>query len=449
MSVGIMLLRRAQSPLETPVQYSEYFVIILVASIIVLLVIVNWLLWKRVRGLCSQLQNQKMRQDAEMKDMAEIHVKAVESLAKLAASLSHDLNNTVGSIMGYASLLKLKLEPGTNEFHYADIIEKASKQVAELVRSALGFSQLDTKTVEVVDLVRFTRTIAEDFVGVRGKRYDVVVSAAAQPVPVRISTSQLRQVLLAVLDNAADSMETGGMIKCSINVLEASDAANNLLPLRKECLIEIEDHGTGMDEEIKKRIFEPFFTTKREKKNAGLSLSRAYSIVRQHSGSIIVDSSPGIGTKVEIFLPIHSEEETPISGEAILRTVGSEGAKILVVDDEENVRQLGSDILTDHGFQVVTANDGLDALEKLKENPDTRLVVMDMIMPVMSGKEACVEIKKMKYPPKVLISTGFSELADIKTVIGTYAEGMLQKPYNTGDLVSAVENLLKDSPAKI
>lgn len=449
MFLGIALLRGAQSPLETLVQHSEYFVIILVAGIIVLLGIINWLLWKRVHGLSSQLQNQKIRQDAEMKDMAEIHVKAIESLAKLAASLSHDLNNFVGSIMGYASLLKIKLEPGTKEFHYADVIEKSSKQVTELVKSVLGFSQLDTKTVEVVDLVRFTRNIAEDFAGVRGKKYDIVVSAPSQPVPVRISTSQLRQVLLAVLDNAADSMETGGMIKCSINVLEEFDAPNNPSALRRECSIEIEDHGTGMDEEIRKRIFEPFFTTKQEKKHAGLSLSRAYSIVRQHSGSITVDSLPGIGTKVEIFLPIDSEEKTSVSGETTLRTVESKGAKILIVDDEESVRQLGFDILTDHGFQVVTANDGLDALEKLKENPDACLVVMDMTMPVMSGKEACVEIRKMKEPPKVLISTGFSELADIKTVLGTYAQGMLQKPYNTGELVSAVENLLKDSPAKM
>lgn len=463
---GVVLLHESGSPLDAISRYSAYFIIGIVAGILLLLVISNYLLRVKIRKLSYQIRELTIKQKAGTKELTAgsvtkenpvqgivrsrlgeaslVHEKEIESLVKLASSLSHDLNNLVGSIMGYASLLKKKLQPETKEFHYADIIENSSKQITELVKRVLGFSQLDTKTVEVVNLSRFTEKIAEDFRSTHGDKFAVSVTAASQPAIVRISTSQLKQVLLAVLDNAADSMETGGIIECSIGFPENPGAPQNLTWKPMKCFIAIEDHGTGMAPEIKQRIFEPFFTTKQGKKYTGLNLSQVFNIVKQHNGSISVDSSPGVGTKVKIYLPLYSEENTPPADEMISQTLEMKGARVLVVDDEENVRQLGFDILTEHGFQVITANDGADALEKLKDKPDIRLVVLDMIMPVMTGKEACIEIKKMKNPPKVLICTGFSELSDLKTILGTYAEGLLQKPYSIAELLTAVKNILKN-----
>lgn len=113
-----------------------------------------------------------------------------------------------------------------------------------------------------------------------------------------------------------------------------------------------------------------------------------------------------------------------------------------MVDDEECVRMLGSDILSEYGFRVVTACDGADGLKKLEENPDIRVVIMDMLMPVMSGKEACIKMKETENPPKILICTGFSEISDLETLLGTYAESLLRKPYTAAELIFAVENLL-------
>ncbi len=369
--------------------------------------------------------------------------KKIETLEKLAASLSHDLNNIVGSTMGYASLLKRKLPTNSKEYHYADIIENSSKRTAELVKQVLGFSQIDTKTVDVVDLNNFVNDVAIDFGKTRSDKYAILMSPYNQPVRTRVSTSQLKQVLLAVLENAADSMENGGTISCSISLSEKSGAPLEFTQKGKQCFVEVEDHGAGMDKAIKRRIFEPFFTTKRIKKYTGLSLSAAFNIIKHHKGFIDVDSTPGVGTKVRIYLPHYSEEDDSKKRTETSTNFNARGIKVLVVDDEENVRQLGCDILSEHGYNVITANDGFQALERLRENQDIDLVVLDMIMPVMGGKETCIEIKKKTKSPKVLICTGYSELSDLESILGTYADGLLQKPYSTSDLLASVENLLK------
>ena len=366
----------------------------------------------------------------------------IESIEKLALSLSHDLNNIVGSIIGFATLLKKRLSPDTKEFHYANIIEDSAKRTMDLVKRVLGFSYLDTKEIEIIDLNKLVNEAAAEFTKTHVGKYAVVMSPSDQPAMVKVSTSQLKQVLAAILQNAAEAMENGGVINCSVAVSEKDGLPRDFSLGTKHCLIEIEDHGTGMGEAVRRRIFDPFFTTKREKKYTGLSLSASYNIIRHHNGRISVDSKPGIGTTVKIYLPQQFEKSKlyPILTSA---TAGvPDGTKVLVVDDEESFRQLGYDILTEQGYQVITASNGQQGLEALRENPDIRIVVLDMIMPVMGGKEACMEIRKMKRPPKVLICTGYSEVSDLESILGTYAESLLQKPYSTGDLIAAVGKLL-------
>ncbi len=368
--------------------------------------------------------------------------KKIEALGRLASSLTHDLNNIIGSITGYASLLKRKLPPDSKEHHYADIIESSSRRTTELVKEVLGFAQLDAKTLEVVDFNRFCGNIVVDFRKTHGDRYSILMRQSERPIHTRVSTSQLRQVILALLTNAAESMEDGGTIMCTVGLANVPESAPAYVTGGEHCFVEIEDHGIGMDDTIKRRIFEPFFTTKRVKKYTGLSLSMAFNIVKHHKGFIEVGSTPGTGTKVTIYLPSFSEK--PKSGPAPepARTFATKGVKILVVDDEEGVRQLSYDILSEHGYDVVTATDGLQALERLKENPDVKLVVLDMVMPGMGGKDTCMEIKKQDNPPRVLICTGYSELSDLESVLGNYADGFLQKPYSTGEMTKLVDQLL-------
>ncbi len=368
--------------------------------------------------------------------------KKIETLERLAASLTHDLNNIIGSITGYSSLLKRKLPRNSKEHHYADIIENSARRTAELVKEVLGFAQLDANTLEVVDLNKFVSEVAGEFREAHADRYSIHVISFTRPLRTRVSTSQLRQVLLALLTNAAESMENGGTIVCSIGVGNVPEPAPAYVAEGEHCFVEIEDNGFGMDETIKRRIFEPFFTTKKVKKYTGLSLSMAYNIVKHHRGVMSVVSTSGVGTRMRIFLPGYSEE-----GKIVKRTHESNGpnrkdAKILVVDDEDSVRQLAYDILVDHGYAVITASDGAEALERLKENPDVKIVILDMVMPGMGGKEACIAIKKRPEPPKVLICTGYSEVSDLEPILGKEADGLVQKPYSTNDLSKAVTELL-------
>lgn len=366
----------------------------------------------------------------------------IATLEKLASSLTHDLNNIVGSITGYASLLKRKLPQDSKEHHYADIIETSSRKTTELVKEVLGFAQLDTKTLEVVDLNRFVAEITMEFRKTHGEKYSILLTRFERPVHTRISTSQIRQVILAVLTNAAESMENGGTIMCTVGAGEVPHPAPIYVSSGEHCFVEIEDHGIGMDDAIKKRIFEPFFTTKRVKKYTGLSLSMAYNIVKHHKGYIGVESAAGTGTRVKIYLPRHLEKvRTTVETHAPDKANAS-GTKILVVDDEEGVRQLAHDILVERGYSVVTANDGLQALELLSQETDVKLVVLDMVMPGMGGKDTCIEIKRRPNPPKVLICTGYSELSDLESILGKHADGLLQKPYSTSEMASTVDQIL-------
>ncbi len=369
----------------------------------------------------------------------------IETLEKLASSLTHDLNNIIGSITGYASLLKRKLPVESKEYHYADIIENSSRKTTELVKEVLGFAQVDAKSLEVVDLNQFAGEISADFRKTRSDKYSILTVPFSRPVFSRVATSQIRQVILSVLTNAAESMEGGGTIVCSIGIGDVPGSAPSYVRRGPHCYIEVEDHGIGMDDAIRRRIFEPFFTTKKVKKYTGLSLSMAFNIVKHHNGFISVDSKPGSGSKVRIFLPCYTEQVQGTEARREAQFSYGEGTKILVVDDEEGVRQLASDILLEHGYNVVTASDGAQALERLKSNPDIRLVILDMVMPGMGGKDTCIEIKRTPNPPKVLICTGYSELADLESILGKHADGLLQKPYNTNDMASAVEDLLSYS----
>ncbi len=200
-----------------------------------------------------------------------------------------------------------------------------------------------------------------------------------------------------------------------------------------------------MNIEIGNKMVEPSFADEYRKRLARLNLRRVYSIAKSFGSPFDMDSPVGIEPGFKLFSPGYSVEANPEPKKSNAQRLEIEKAKILVVDDEESVRMLGADILSDHGFRVITACDGADGLKKLEENPDIRVVIMDMIMPVMSGKEACIKMKGTNNPPKILICTGFSESSDLDSLLGTYAESLLRKPYTARELISSVENLLGHS----
>jgi Response regulator containing CheY-like receiver, AAA-type ATPase, and DNA-binding domains len=207
-------------------------------------------------------------------------------------------------------------------------------------------------------------------------------------------------------------------------------------------VITISDSGLGMDKDTLLRIFEPFFTTKEKGKGTGLGLSMVYGIVKNHGGFIRVYSEPGVGTTFRIYLPASKKDVTEERTEKKLVRGGSE--TILVVDDEEPIRNLACDILESAGYRVITAENGEQALEIYKEKKDKiDLVILDMIMPKMSGGETFKKLKELKGDLKAILSSGYSQNGKAREIIESGVSGFLQKPYQVNQLLEKVREVLE------
>jgi len=229
---------------------------------------------------------------------------------------------------------------------------------------------------------------------------------------VMADTGQMEQVLMNLATNARDAMPEGGILSISTDIVEMGDEyikAHGYGKVGKYVLISISDTGKGMDEKTKERIFEPFFTTKEVGKGTGLGLAIVYGIIKQHNGYIDVDSESGKGTTFRIYLPlIESEVEKEKPHIHVIQKGGTE--TVLIAEDEEDVRGLMKMVLEGHGYKVIEAVDGLDAINKFKENMDKiHLLLFDVIMPNKSGKEAYYAINEIRPGIKALFMSGYSK----------------------------------------
>ncbi|MGC8594924.1 MAG: hybrid sensor histidine kinase/response regulator [Candidatus Kryptoniota bacterium] len=375
-------------------------------------------------------------------EAAALQAQKMDAIEQLAAALSHDLKNSIGSMLGYSSLLKRKLPPDSREHRFAEMIEDAANRTATFINRVLGFSQIDGSTLELIEMNKFAEEVAEEFKNKTGDKYDFAVQKCSTPLYVNGSRGQLLQVVDSVFQNAVEAMPEGGRVVCSVSQREITQPPYNFVTKGTHCVLEISDTGIGMDDTIRRRVFEPFFTTKKKSRYTGLSMSAAFNIVKHHGGFIEVSSTLNVGTEIRIFLPLHQEKGKKHIEDEVSSLHGA-GEKILVVDDEEMVRMLAHDILSEHNFTVIQATDGEDALKKLAEVPDVRLVVLDMIMPHMGGKDTCIEIKKRYRDVRVLICSGYSESNELRHLLEGYADGFLSKPYRTTELLNAVARTLK------
>jgi two-component system cell cycle sensor histidine kinase/response regulator CckA len=211
----------------------------------------------------------------------------------------------------------------------------------------------------------------------------------------------------------------------------------------------VEDTGSGMTEEVKAHMFEPFFTTKEKGKGTGLGLAGVYGCVKNHGGSIEVYSEPGRGTAIKIYLPLHGEtpagEDT--SGQSQALSDSPVNGSILVVDDEDMIRTIAAQILKTAGYQVQTCADGQEAVELYaKDHSNIDLVIMDMVMPRLDGREAFAKMREINPRVKVLLSSGFSEDGDAQAILQDGARGFIQKPYRSAELLLRVQQALQVTP---
>jgi len=374
-----------------------------------------------------------------------LHAQKMESLGTLAGGIAHDFNNLLQVVLGYSDFLLSQKKETDLEYEELRKIYQAGKRGTDLVQNLMMFSRkvepkllpvnLNDEVVQVQKLL--SRTIP--------KIIKINLHLSGDLEFVEADISQIGQVLMNLGVNARDAMPDGGTLTVeTANVELDEDYCATHLEVKpgRYVVLSVSDSGHGMDKETMSRIFEPFFTTKEMRKGTGLGLATVFGIVKQHKGHITCYSEPGHGTTFKIYFPAIEKEgdsetltiEMPIQG-------GTE--TILLVDDEEVLRELGISILTRFGYEVITAGNGKEALDIYqREGQRISLVILDLIMPEMDGKQCLKEILRVDPKARVLIASGYSENGPITGTSLTGARGLVEKPYNMRQLLLMVREVL-------
>lgn len=369
----------------------------------------------------------------------------MDAIGQLAGGVAHDFNNMLGGIMGAAEVLAPYLpdDPEAKNFH--KMILDTAGRAADLVGKLLTFSRSTPQALLKVDI---SKIIKETFVLLENtidRRINLEVDLTANPTTIVGDPSQLQNVFLNLAINSSQAMPKGGTLTVSSQNLEldapyCNASAFNLHP-GKYLEIEIHDTGCGIPPEHLNKIFDPFFTTKEQDQGTGLGLTTVYSTVQQHNGSIIVYSDPGSGTTFQILLPLLSKEH--IIEIATPPTIKGSG-RILVVDDDEVMRTVAQAILVDLGYEVLLAEDGQKALTIFLEKSEViDLVLLDMMMPVMNGRDCFNAMKRHDPEVRVILSSGFIKEADVLEMKRGGLKGVLRKPYLGAKLSQIVHETLK------
>jgi len=369
----------------------------------------------------------------------------MEAVGRLAGGVAHDFNNLLMVISGYAEVILAKLDLTHPLHEKGRAIQQAADRATTLTRQLLAFSRKQLLELKVVDV----NTIVEDMERLLrpliGENIDLAARLAPDAGHTRADAGQLEQVLMNLVVNAKDAMPSGGSLTIrtqKVAVDETHRGGQTFIRPGNYVLLSVSDTGMGMDKETQSRIFEPFFTTKEKGKGTGLGLSTVYGIVKQTGGYVMVQSEEGRGTTFHIYLPqVEAAAETNAAPIAHTAVGGTE--TVLLVEDEESVRQLVRETLAAKGYQVVEAENGeagLAAAEKLEGRID--LVITDVVMPGMGGRELVKQLSQTRPETKVLYLSGYTEDAIVSE--GTIESGaaFLQKPFTLQSLSRKVREVL-------
>jgi len=372
-----------------------------------------------------------------------LQAQKMEAVGTLAGGIAHDFNNILTALMGYGTILQMKMDGADPLRRYVDQVISASEKAINLTQSLLTFSRMQPvtlKTVNINSAVQGTenllrRLITEDIT--------LETDLASEQINILADSTQIDQILFNLVTNARDALPKGGLLRISTKKAEMDDEfirINGFGKKGKYALLIVSDNGIGMDEKIINRIFDPFFTTKDVGKGTGLGLSTVYGIVKQNHGYITVRSEPEKGTDFNIYIPLLTGDFFDQEKEPVNLREGAES--ILVAEDNNEARSFIKDILEQYGYKVVEASDGDDAVRKFKENGDISLVILDSIMPKINGKEACAAIKGIQPEVQTLFMSGYSkEFLMTKGMIDREVE-FISKPFTPDELLKKVGDLL-------
>ncbi len=365
----------------------------------------------------------------------------MEALGRLVGGVAHDFNNILTAITLHADLLRERHGEGTRELQE---VREAAERGADLVRQLLTFARQHPAASQVVSLNRVISSMSAVVDPLIGEDIELVSELAAERDSVRADPAQLQQVVLNLVMNARDALPKGGRIRIgtSETVLNAREASRRGMAAGPYVCLVVEDNGCGMNEEVLARVFEPFFTTKAHGTGTGLGMSMVYGIVKQAGGSVTVTSNQGKGTRVTVlFLKASAAEANDAANKAQSTRGGHE--TVLVAEDDAAVRNSIATLLSDRGYHVLQASDGLHAVRAARSyKSQIHLLLSDVVMPRMNGVDAAANVRQLHPETKVLFMSGYPA----KAATVAFPEALLFKPFSRTALERKVRETLEERP---
>jgi two-component system cell cycle sensor histidine kinase/response regulator CckA len=369
----------------------------------------------------------------------------MQVVGQLAGGVAHDFNNILTAIIGHCDLMLMRHTPGDIDYDDIQQIKSNSNRAAGLTRQLLAFSRQQTLRPQVLQLPDAVSEVSHLLKRLLGETVELVVKHGRSVGAVRADPGQLEQVIINLAVNARDAMapKGGGTLTIQTYSVKADHlaelGAEASMPIADYSALALTDTGTGIPTNVIGKIWEPFFTTKEVGKGTGLGLSTVYGIVKQSGGFIFADSKVGEGTRFVIYLPVHREEETAKRSRSVGKAKKDElwgSGTVLLVEDEPTVRSVAERALTRHGYKVVTADNGEDALEILRGEDHIDLLISDVVMPGMDGPTMVREARKSWPHLKILFMSGYAE-EQLRKSIDIENVNFLPKPFSVTELAEA------------
>ncbi|MGD9241283.1 MAG: PAS domain S-box protein [Desulfobacterales bacterium] len=374
-----------------------------------------------------------------------IQAQKMEAIGTLAGGIAHDFNNILGAIIGYAEMALYDTQKDSMEHYNIDQVLKAGHRAKDLVKQILAFSRKSEQDKSVISSTPIIKEVLKLLRASLPTTIEIKQNIEANVDPIFADPTQIHQVIMNLCTNSAHAMEdTGGILQVSLGNFELTAQQASQYPELNPgpyVKLSISDTGHGMDPVTLDRIFDPYFTTKAQDKGTGMGLAVVHGIVKGHGGGIHVQSTPAEGTRFDILFPIMKKQI--ISETEELKTLPTGNERILFIDDEDILIDLGKNMLKKLGYRVEILTQPVEALEVFKAQPDKfDLVISDMTMPNMTGDTLAMELMKIRPDLPVIICTGYSERMDDQRAQELGIKGLIMKPFTIRSLSKTVRNAL-------
>ena len=391
-------------------------------------------------------EKKKAEEEKEQLEAQLMHAQKMEAIGTLAGGIAHDFNNILQAISGYSQILLIGKEKDNPDYSRLKVIEKSALRASKLTSQLLIFSRKVAANLRPLDINQELMQVIEMLRQTIPKMINIEVKLGENIKIINADKTQIEQVIMNLAINARDAMPEGGKL-----IFDTSNVAIDEGYMKSHLgavpgsyvLLTVSDTGSGIDKDSVEHIFEPFYTTKERGKGTGLGLAMVYGIVKSHDGYIMCYSEKEKGTTFKAYFPVAETETSELQPEEEIMDIRFGNETILIVDDEENLRKIGKEMLTKFGYKAFTASSGEAALKTYrKRKNEIDLIIMDLIMPGMGGKKCLGKIIKIDPGAKIIIASGYSDDEHTKEIFRLGARGFLRKPYDISQLLKVIRNAL-------